>query len=233
MARTFNGLELTEADVALKAEAWLRDEGFDIYREVQRADAFSRADLVGLRGGATHVIECKTRLSLDVIEQAHGWTDKSEQVSVCVVSRARGSDRLPTVVLRNLGIGLLELHPMGGLDYAKVRMRVPARWHRVRRDERHVRALLRPEHKRMGEAGTKRGGYVTPFRLWMVAVAEYVAAHPGATVREICDALPHGYATVRSARQCTWDAVARGLCPGVAVNDDGGFYATATNGGAS
>jgi len=229
--RRFCGLELSEADVAAKAEAWLRDEGFDVYREVAPCDGYARADLVGLRGGTTHVVECKTRLSLDVIEQAHGWVGRSEQVSVCVVSRANASDRLPAVVLRTLGVGLLELNPMGGLDYARVRVRIQPRWHRVRRDERHVRAALRPEHKIMGEAGTRNGGYVTPFRLWMRDVAKYVADHRGATVREIVDALPHGYATAKSARECTWSAVERGLCPGVEFDGNGGLRPTPSRDG--
>lgn len=199
-----------EAEVAKAAEAWLLGHGHEVYREVRDGYGGARADLVGLSHGMTHVVECKTRLSLDLIEQAHGWLGRSELVSVCV-PEPRHHARLSVVVLRQLGVGLLTARH----GYANVGLY--PRWHRLRRNHAHrpVRALLHESQRVMGEAGTKSGGYYTAFRQTMTDAAEYVAAHPGCSVREVMADISHHYASERGARQGLVFALNRGLCSGV------------------
>ncbi len=208
----------TEAQVARAAETWLRLEGFDIYREVSDGYAGARADLVGRRGRTVHVVETKTRLSLDLIDQAAAWIGRAEQVSVCVPDRAGTYDRLPIVVLRQLGVGLLEARSLEGA-WANAVVGLPARWHRVRGPDRRGRdpvlSLLRDEQRTQGEAGTNLGGYATPFRRTMHAVAEHVRANPGCTIRDVVAAVEHHYPTEKSARACVARAIVDKLCPGV------------------
>lgn len=223
--------EWTEADVARAAERWLASNGWVVYREVSDGYGSARADLVGLQFDATHVVECKTRLSLDLIEQAHGWLKRSEEVSVCVVARTNTYDRLPIVVMKQLGIGLLSVSPDHKPEWAGVRVEAVARWHRVRRDDDHIRARLFPEQRGMGEAGTNRGGYVTPFRLWMRDVAEFVAANPGASVSEVIAGKQHMYSNDKAAKRALNRALFGGWCDGVRIDDERRCWPTASRDG--
>jgi hypothetical protein len=99
---------------------------------------------------------------------------------------------------------------------------VPARWHRVNARRGAVLALLRDDHKVMGEPGTNRGGYFTEFRYTMRLVAEWVAAHPGCTVRDAMANVEHHYASDRGARQGLCVAIRGGLCEGVRLDGEAG-----------
>lgn len=205
--------KFTEADVAVAAEKWLASHGYVVYREVRDGVAGPRADLVGLRGNATHVVECKTRLSMDLIEQAHGWLGASQMVSVAVPALKR-FERHPTVVLRTLGVGMLSCESLGS-PYASASQSVAPRWHGLAKSKDSVRSILHEAQRVLGTAGTKRGGYYTEFRWTMEGVAEYVALHPGCTIRDVMENVDHHYASDKGARHGLAEALKRGWCPKV------------------
>lgn len=214
----------TEADVARPVAVLLADTGFEVYREVRSGYGEARADLVGRRGVATHVVECKTRLSLDLIDQAAAWLGMANLVSVAVPEREDRYARHPSIVLRQLGIGLIVVRHCGH-EYASARQAEAPRWHRLDANRPPVRDALHEAQREMGEAGTNHGGYYTAFRWTMREVATFVAAHPGCSVREAVEGVSHHYSTDASARQGIVFALGKGLIPGVRVEIKGKCFA--------
>lgn len=208
----------SEADVARAVERVMRRDGWAIYREVRAGYGDARADLVGERGGACWVCECKTRLSLDLIDQAHGWVGRAERVCVAVPQAKRYRSR-PTVVLRHFGIGLLSCRHLQS-DYPDATFSLYPRWRRLANGASlgPVRDYLHPEQMVAGEAGTNRGGYHTAFRWTMKECAAFIASHPGATIKEVVEGVEHHYSRDSGARQGIVFAINNGLLKGVRID---------------
>lgn len=56
-----------EADMAAPAIAWLEERGFEVHQEVRLYAGGKRADIVGVSGNTTIVIEMKTTLTFAVV----------------------------------------------------------------------------------------------------------------------------------------------------------------------
>lgn len=63
---------MNESELCRACEAWLREQGFETYGEVEPAKSGRRFDLVGLRGEEVWVVETKTAYSIDLRRQLQG-----------------------------------------------------------------------------------------------------------------------------------------------------------------
>lgn len=63
---------MNERDLCRACEAWLQEQGFETYGEVEPAKSGRRFDLVGLRGKEVWVVETKTAYSKDLRRQLQG-----------------------------------------------------------------------------------------------------------------------------------------------------------------
>lgn len=166
---------MDERAIAEAATAWLLDRGAEVFHEVAPwGGGGARADVVGLiplpgGGRVVHVIECKTSLSLRVLDQAVHWHGLVHRVSVAVPwkPRARRGPAAGTV-LRQFGIGELEVQPAHGWPVggsAVVEQRAASLCRRPIRVDAVIRACV--EETRAGAAvlaaGSAGGGYSTPF----------------------------------------------------------------------
>ena len=71
-----------EADLAKVVVSWLNEQHWDVYQEVQIHGFGGVADIVAVQGPLVWVIECKTSLSLTVMEQASVWRVHFRSVAV-------------------------------------------------------------------------------------------------------------------------------------------------------
>lgn len=62
---------LAETQIGKAVVQWLEEEGWDVYQEVP-VDGHT-PDVVGVRGSAVVLVECKTSFGLDVMAQARRW----------------------------------------------------------------------------------------------------------------------------------------------------------------
>lgn len=222
-----------EPMIARRAAQWLGDQGLEVYQEVRVAYADRIADLVGAGAEALVVVECKTHLGLDVIEQAEYWLPECNASWIAfadIRSRRRGyggrpprTRRLALKFCKWLGIGVLAI-PEGEADPPEIL--VPAQIHPTEPFMDRLRERLVPE-QRVGagyaEAGTRNAGIWTVFRDTADLVTEIVAEHPNGadidTVLAEVDARGgHHYQSDRSFRSNMLKQIRRGTVPGVKVS---------------
>ncbi len=214
-----------ETAVAAPVVAWLEEQGWDVYQEVTFGGPI--ADIVATRGPLVLVVECKTSLSLDVIEQAAGWVQAAHLVFVAV-PQARSHRSFAERVLRWQGVGMLLVDipkrytPTYGATAAElVRQRVEAPLHRRAPGSDRLRAALRPEHKTAAPAGHAGGSRWTPFRETAERVARAVAARPGITLKELLSDTSTHYRSVAAARSSLTKWIEAGVVKGVRLERDG------------
>lgn len=183
------GARIKGGEVALAARvvAWLEAQHWDVYQEVQHCGDV--ADIVAVRAGLVWAIECKTSLSLTVMEQASRWRTPFRSIAVPWARRADDRALAERICKDFLQIGVLYVDTEAG---GAIRERVPPPLMRpFYRAGCRLRQELRPEHKTAAPAGTNTGGRFTPYQQTMSDIRAFLAARrpTGATLKEIIDSL--------------------------------------------
>lgn len=198
-----------EQELAADVVAWLSDQGWDVYEEVQAHSMGPRADIVAIRSAIVWVIECKMTFGLGVIAQAHGWVRYANAASVAVPARARHpgvyeppqrSRQFAESVCRQNGVGVIYVKPLGPADpWDRGRWGyISPAFARVRQSP--LRNAVHNEHKRF-RAGNANSEYHTPWRSTCAELVRVVVDEPGLTMKEAL--------TKMAAHHYSSDAVAR------------------------
>lgn len=196
---------MAETEVGAAAARYFADLGFATFNEVLTERGGRRFDLVATRGALVVVVECKLRLSWDIIEQGVEARHYAHRVYLAVPEARVLRHRGVAEMLAATGLGLLVAHRDGGDPY--MRERRAAAWRRRPKHAAALRASLCDEMNEGTVPGQNGGGYWTPFRSTMRAV-ERVLRDAGCelTTRETLDrVIAHGghhYASDSTARSC-------------------------------
>lgn len=231
---------MKEEDLARAVVNWLKLQYDDVYQEVRLWGDHGRiADIVvkvPTEHGPLHwVIECKTSLSIALLDQATDWTQWADFVSIAVPQRKEkmfgreyrtSPPRVVSRVLSDLGIGMLELNTLDEYSDERSRVRVvqEPRLHRTKwKQTRDLWATsLRDECRDMKPAGTTGGGYWTPYRSTCDGLARYVQEHPGCTLKQAVLGLKeHHYASCKTAISSLSHWLRLGKVHGVEFVQDG------------
>lgn len=178
-----------ETEVAAGVVAYLRGIGWRVYQEVSTGYASRRADIVATwHDRLVWIVECKTSLSWDLLDQAEQWIGHAHRISVAVPQRRmHGSGRLSVEerAVLALRLGLF----VGGREVVRPPL-LPIR----HRDAMRWRKTLRPEHEvGFAPAGSASGGYFTEFRATVRALVRAVEASPGIVTKDLVRAIDHHY----------------------------------------
>jgi hypothetical protein len=206
-------MKRVETDVARPIVGWLESMHWDVYQEVLCGGP--RADIVALQGRLIWVVEVKTTLTLDVIEQAHNWLDHAHYVSIAVPD-SRAHRTMAQRVCRHFGIGIFEIERGNHVAH-----RVGPRLGRSRVNKRWAVALrenCRPECKTWGEAGNARSDFYSPFKGTCRAIVEFLEANGPSSVKTVMSGIDHHYRTESSARSSIVVWIAQGKVPGVEID---------------
>jgi hypothetical protein len=189
---------VNETELARKVIQWLEAQYWDVYQEVEFPKQCSgRADIAALRDGKLWIIECKTSLTFTVLEQAQQWPAHFRSVAIPRSKDRRGRGVAYQIARNYLRIGVIEVGPFGADQvYPPPIMR---EHHKL---AKRMIGCLRDEHKHYADAGSKSGGYFTPYRQTIETVKKFVRAMPGCTLKEIMAHLDghHHYANDTTAR---------------------------------
>lgn len=166
-------MTLRETDLFPPVKALFESEGYTVYSEVEAWEG--RADVVAVNGPLLVVVELKTTLSLDLLEQAHRWRSHAHYVYVAV-PRAKRRNRFAEYILCQEGIGLIEVDFGKHWHYDKpIVYPVPFLRPRMnRRPTEYLRRALRDEQRYGPPGGSAGGGYVTDYRLTMKRVRTFL-----------------------------------------------------------
>jgi hypothetical protein len=159
--------KMQEQDLFDPIKGWLEEKGYEVYAEVEMP--FGRADVVGKNHPAYCVVEMKTSLNLEVISQAIRWRGLFHYIYIAIPRRKRRVPSFANKILHDNRIGLLEVDG----DY--VRTAVPARYNRPYYPySKKVNNYLYEEQKTWVKGGSNGGGYVTPYKITMSRIKEYL-----------------------------------------------------------
>lgn len=214
-------LKYTEEQLAQVAIAHLREMGYETYEEVHLGPG-PRPDIVGLRGPIIAIVEVKRSMSLTLLNQMMYWCGQ-----VHYVYGAIGAGRVGTAVdrlCRHEGLGLwnIESNLWGqnvepSITTATIRSVFDARLYR------HKSALwtldrIRDacnDHNRSGSAwanaGSKTGGYWTPFAQTRRELHRLVKKDPGKKMEEYLNEMDHHYVSANSGKASLFDLIRRGI----------------------
>jgi hypothetical protein len=188
---------MRETVLAAAVVAWLQSQNHDVYQEVRLHLGGRRADIVVRipteKTAIFWVVECKTSLSLALLDQAIKWTGQAHLVSIATpFCRQAFESRTANHVIAHFGVGRIDMKD------GAVRQLTPARLHRMKAPEWD--AVLNERHKTELPAGSPGGGYWTPYRQTCERIAAWVAKHPGCTMAEAVRGIKeHHYASDASA----------------------------------
>jgi hypothetical protein len=199
----------SETELAAKVVAWLQDQHWDVYQEVECYGG--RADIVAVHDGRVWIIEVKTSLTFNLIEQAIYRTRCAHWVSVVVPSATRPR-RLAESVLSWKGLGLIVVDGNNIIEKAPAKLR-----RSYHAEAKHLLARLEPEHKTFAPAGTNKGSYWSPFRRTCTLALSYIKTHGPTTAAELMRQIDHHYASPSSAKANFIKLIRIGDVPGLVI----------------
>lgn len=214
-------LKYTEEQLAQVAVAHLQEMGYETYEEVHLGPG-PRPDIVGLQGSRIAIVEVKRSISLTLLNQMMYWRGQVHYIYGAIGAGRIGlaADRL----CRQEGLGLWHIdsnlwgqNVVPNIDKASITCLRPARLYR------HKTALwtlnfIRDacnDHNRSGSAwaaaGSKSGGYWTPFAQTRKELYRLVKKDPGRKMEEYLNDIDHHYASTCSGKASLFDLIRRGI----------------------
>ena len=204
-----------EQGIAARVVEWLQAEQWDVYQEVQPYQQGRVCDIVAVQGRLTWAIEVKASFGLAVLEQATGWINWANFVSVATPpSRTFQNSRFCRRGMLDLGIGGIVVHSSGEVKH----------WVRPalkRRIVTSLRDVLRDEHKTWAPAGSTGSRHLTAFKITCREVYRFAKSNPGADLKVAIDSIPHHYANDKSARGNLLHWLEAGKVAGVEMRREG------------
>lgn len=187
--------KLKETDMFLPIKNYFLEKDCEVFSEVLSEHSSRRADVVVRQDKIITVIEMKTTLSMDLLEQANRWLYKANYVYIAIPHPKDGHiNEYARKCLRRDGIGILTvdfryakyymssieemgiLVPVTEISNPKLFRRVKTNWDKC----------LTEEHKNTLIGGSKGGGYITPYSTTISAVKRCLKYHPeGVSLNDI------------------------------------------------
>lgn len=215
-----------ETDLAKPVVAWLQQNLWDVYQEVELRTYGSRADIVARQDFLIWAVECKLVFSTDLIEQAIYWKARAHFISVAVPKTKSGRPNLLVRICRDNGIGIIEVSrsrnrwPSGSWTIEVKEILNPLLNRRA--DAKRTAECLHEEQKTFAAAGNNSGSRWTPFQQTCKNLAAYVASNPGGvTFKEAVQNLKHHYSSNSTAIACLRKWVEHGSVKGVRIESYG------------
>lgn len=165
---------LQETDLFNPIKELLAASGMEIYTEVPCE--YGRADVVGIKDRLVTVVELKTSLTLQLIQQAYDRLYKANYVYIAVPHSKTGIARIVRTLSHRDGFGIIEVYAGGkyiGLEGANIL--IPARLCRKAKTDwaRNIDSGYRWENNT--QAGVNKDFY-SPYQDMIRAVKRYISA---------------------------------------------------------
>jgi hypothetical protein len=188
-----------ETDLAAVVVDWLESEDWEVYQEICFDGGGSKtADIVAVKDGHIWIIETKLSLTLQVLAQANSWDCQYRSVAVLKSKRSQGRD-FAFRVCQKFDLGLIEVN-ISGHDVISNLEPALRTTHYVEIVEKSMLKKLAKFHKN-GIAGSQAGGSLTPYKMTMLKIREFITNHPSCTLNDIISNVGIGhYSSEQSAK---------------------------------
>lgn len=186
--------KVKETEVAEIIIAWLRELHWVIYQEVQYSRQGGIADIVAVRDGKIWVIETKTAYTMDVLQQASRWHAHYRSVGVPKAEETHSRDY--RVAEHYYRVGVLEVDHYRKSVEEVINPPVITNHHKWAKD---MIADLTDLHKSYSKAGSQGSQHLTPYKMTMMEVRQFIEKHPGCGIKEIYESLGDMHYSNRSS----------------------------------
>lgn len=186
----------TESELALIIETWLKNSGWEVFKEVKPKTGTHIADIVALKNGEIVIIETKLHYGTQVLEQAHNWLKVAHRIYVGVPAN-NYSNIVLNHFLRFHGIGQILVFSPTENRPGYCRINIEAK--KVEPEYKaHILGSLHIKQKD-SIAGSKGGGHVTPYSLTIDNIRDFLKNNGPTTIEEIVKNITHHYASQSNA----------------------------------
>lgn len=167
---------MKESNLFEPIKEWLEERGWEVFAEVSGYEGI--ADIVGRQRKMYCIVEMKTSLSHEVVDQAIRWVGHAHYIYIAIPKRKSAIPRYLEQLFREKGIGVLEV---GKIDYSGlynsekyyINIKIPSKFKRAYNlTSRTWR--LHEEQKYFVPAGSPGGAHWTPYKQTMKEVKEYL-----------------------------------------------------------
>lgn len=207
----------SESELAAHVVAWLKDQHWEVYQEVSIGYMDAVMDIVGIKGKIIWNVETKTSLSLSLLGQAIYNREYCHFVSIAhprTHQSSRKGKLAARYLMRDYGIGEIEVEPGGFIIDTRPRM------HRNCKRKFVLNSLN--DAQKSSIAGSKGGGYWTPFKETCRKVVEIVKQNEGIYYKEMINKLDHHYRTDQTANSCLRNWIGTNKIPGIELYYENG-----------
>ena len=206
--------KLSEIELAKPVVLYLKEHGWDVYQEVLIYGKI--ADIVATFGKLTWIIECKTSLSLKLLEQAYNWRGKANFISIAIppLNSHPGGDCFVKDILVKNKIGLLSVSKYQEDVFEYIHPQ-------LNRKVINIQKFIKPEHKTWAEAGSQHG-YYTPFQRTKQNIEYEIKKHSnGILFKDFIKLTEHHYTSEATARSCLQKWIESGIIKGAKIVNQG------------
>lgn len=189
--------KISEAEYAKIVVSYFEDLGYDVYKEVSLGRGGNiRADIYCKKGNETIAIECKTGLSLKLLDQGYCWRNYASKVYVALPYQKYRQFNIAHEICENFGIGILLIYKE---SRHKIRDLIVEKLAPTINISPTEPALF--EEQKDSIAGNNLGQYVTPFKITCNLLVELIKEKGPMPLKVAVNQIKHHYANESSATQ--------------------------------
>jgi len=187
-----------ESSLAESVVCWLKNEGWEVYKEVKPLKLNEVADIVAVKDGKIWIVECKVSYGSKVLEQAYKWKKYVDYVSVAT-QRTYHQNIVLDFFLNEKGIGRFWVAPPANeaLSYGYVYLSKKPEENLTPNREIILKSLR--EEQKSSIAGSLAGSVITPYKITIDQIKNLLLDKGALTIHEIVDSIKHHYANRQSA----------------------------------
>lgn len=175
-----------EAELAIEAIKYFESKGYLTYKEVSLCGGGTiRSDIYCKNDNESIAIEIKMNMCLKVIEQAFKWREHSNKVYIIVPYKSR-QNQFAEEICRDYGIGLLYISKSNIIEKIKPSL------------TKNPKEPTLYKEQLDSEASNNRGDFITPFKLTVIEIMNYIK-EDNHLLSDVIKNIKHHYSTDDSA----------------------------------
>lgn len=181
----------SEAELANVIVKYLEANNWEVFKEVKPKNLNQIADIVAIKNKKIWIIETKLIYGTKVLDQAYKWLKYADYVSVAVPFSKQYSFVLEHF-RKNFGIGKLFVHFNDSIKEKGFvsEKESPSLNNSLLTTE--IWSSLNVKQKD-SIAGTKGGGYITPYKLTIMNIKKFLEFNPKSSIYKIVNSIEHHY----------------------------------------
>lgn len=208
---------MSESDLMEYVRQDFRDLGYETYAEVpmkgggsKRCDMYARNESETSQDfGHTIVFEAKLSFNFKVIEQAYYWKKYAHLCYIVVPTTTKNisTRNFAREVCKKMGIGVIEVNVKRGKYFVTVKSDF---------NPHPTIPKLYEEQKKI-LASNSTNTYITPFKVTVSQMNEYMKDKSSATIIDVVKNINHHYKSINSACRSLKVNIERGVIPGYRI----------------